>query len=319
MNLSPKNIFDQLQKNEISKSFAFDQLISFVENSDNELIREEAIETLDRVGIFDNRLFKFLENILISDSNEKIRKAVLKFLEKRYLNKVIVPLKWALNHESNYENLIIIIKSLKKANSEESKKILFNKTKEIIHTRYINKDKRIENRKFKEVLKKLLTTKKYELFSHKELCLILINFMTIVNLTKLYPNVSYEINPENGLLFELDLSDYFEYEVKGIPFGWKNNIKSISEIEGLNYLKFLKKIDLSNNLIEDIKELANLKNITHLTLSKNNISNIENLEYLKKFKRLEYLDLRDNEIASKIQSNEFNPGIRVILKDSYLN
>lgn len=319
MNLSPKNIFDQLQKNEISKSFAFDQLISFVENSDNEHIREEAIETLDRVGIFDNRLFKFLENILISDSNEKIRKAVLKFLEKRYLNKVIVPLKWALNHESNYENLIIIIKSLKKANSEESKKILFNKTKEIIHTRYINKDKRIENRKFKEVLKKLLTTKKYELFSHKELCLILINFMTIVNLTKLYPNVSYEINPENGLLFELDLSDYFEYEVKGIPFGWKNNIKSISEIEGLNYLKFLKKIDLSNNLIEDIKELANLKNITHLTLSKNNISNIENLEYLKKFKRLEYLDLRDNEIASKIQSNEFNPGIRVLLRDSYLN
>lgn len=319
MNLSPKNIFDQLQKNEISKSFAFDQLISFVENSDNEHIREEAIETLDRVGIFDNRLFKFLENILISDSNEKIRKAVLKFLEKRYLNKAIVPLKWALNHESNYENLIIIIKSLKKANSEESKKILFNKTKEIIHTRYINKDKRIENRKFKEVLKKLLTTKKYELFSHKELCLILINFMTIVNLTKLYPNVSYEINPENGLLFELDLSDYFEYEVKGIPFGWKNNIKSISEIEGLNYLKFLEKIDLSNNLIEDIKELANLKNITHLTLSKNNISNIENLEYLKKFKRLEYLDLRDNEIASKIQSNEFNPGIRVLLRDSYLN
>ncbi|MFW9988913.1 MAG: HEAT repeat domain-containing protein [Candidatus Odinarchaeota archaeon] len=306
-------------KNEISNSFAFDQLISFVENSENEQIREEAIVTLDRIGIFDNKLFKFLENILISDADDKIRRAVLKFLEKRYLNKAIAPLKWALNHENNYENLVIIIKSLKKANSEESKRILFDKTKEIIHTKYINKDKMIENRKFKEILKKLLKTKKYELFSHEELSLILINFMTIVNLIELYPNVSYEINPENGLLFELDLSDYFEYEVKGIPFGWKNNIKSISEIKGLNYLKSLTKINLSNNLIEDIKELAKLKNITHLTLSKNNMSNIKNLEYLKKFEKLEYLDLRDNEIASKIKSDEFNPNIRVLLKDSYLN
>ncbi|MFX1391555.1 MAG: hypothetical protein ACFE9Z_15935 [Promethearchaeota archaeon] len=305
-------------KNEISKSFAFDQLISFVENSENEQIREEAIETLDQIGIFDNRLFKFLENILISDSDDKIRRAVLKFLERRFLNKALAPLKWALNHESNYENLVIIIKSLKKVNSEESKRILFNKTKEIIHTKYINKEKRIENRKFKEILKKLLSTKKYESFTHKELSLILINFITITNLIKLYPSVFYEINPENGLLTELDLTDYFEYEVKGIPFGWKNNIKSISEIEGLKNLKSLKKINLSNNLIENIKELVNLKNITHLILSKNNISNIENLEYLKEFQNIEYLDLRNNEIADKIHSNDFNPGIRVLLKDSYI-
>ncbi|MFX1499655.1 MAG: hypothetical protein ACFFDH_01675 [Promethearchaeota archaeon] len=318
MNLSPQIILDQLERNEINKSFAFDQLIFFAENSDNEQIREEAIENLDRVGIFDNKLFEFLENILISDSSEKIRNATLKFLERRFLYKAITPLKWALNHEKNYECLIIIIKSLKKANSEESKRILFNKTKEIIHTKYINKDKRIENRKFKYALKKVLKTKKYELFTHKELSLILISFMTIINLTKLYPNVSYEINLENGLINELDLSDYFEYEVKGIPFGWKNNIKSISEIEGLNYLKFIKKINLSNNLIEDIKELVKLKNITHLTLSKNNISNIKNIEYLKKFKKLEYLDLRDNEITTKIQSNDFNPSIRVLLKDSYI-
>ncbi|MFX1364862.1 MAG: hypothetical protein ACFE9Y_08050 [Promethearchaeota archaeon] len=318
MNLTPQIILDQLERNEISKSFAFDQLISFVENSENEQIREEALENLDRVGIYDNKLFEFLENILLSDSNEKIRNVVLKIIERRFLYKAIALLKWALNHEKDYECLVIIIKSLKKANTEESKRILFDKTKEIIHTKYINKDKRIENRKFKYILKKLLKTKKYELFTHKELSLILISFMTIINLTNLYPNVSYEINPENGLLNELDLSDYFEYEVKGIPFGWKNNIKSISEIKGLMYLKSLKKINLSNNLIEDIKELVYLKNITHLTLSKNNISNIENIEYLKKFKKLEYLDLRDNEIATKIQSNDFNSSIRVILKDSYI-
>ncbi|NVM38057.1 MAG: leucine-rich repeat domain-containing protein [Candidatus Lokiarchaeota archaeon] len=318
MNLSPKIILMQFERNEINKSFAFEQLISFVENSENEPIREEAIHNLDRIGIFNDRLFEILENILISDSNEKIRNVALKFLERRFLNKAITPLKWAINHEENYECLITIIKSLKKVNSEESKLILFNETKKIMKTKYLNKEKRIENKKFKKGIKKLLKTKKYEFFTHNELSLILINFITIANLTKQCPNVFYEINPENGLLKELDLSDYLEFEVKGMPFGWKNNIKSISEIVGLKYLKYLKKIDLSNNQIENIKELVNLEKLTHLILTNNKISEIENLEYIKKLQNLEYLDLRNNEIVKKIHLNEFNPRIRVLLKDSYI-
>jgi len=318
MNLSPKKVLEQFERNEINNSIAFDQLISFVENSENEHIREEAIQILDRIGIFSEKLFGILENILISDTNRKIRNIALKFLERRFLNKALTPLKWAINHENDYECLITIIKSLKKVNSEESKLILFNEAKKIMKTKYLNKEKRIENKKFKKVLKKLLKTKKYEFFTHKELSQILINFITIANLTKQYPNVFYEINSENGLLKELDLSDYLEFEVKGMPFGWKNNIKSISEIVGLKYLKYLKKIDLSNNQIEIFKELVNLENLTHLILTNNKISELENLECIKKLPNLEYLDLRNNDIVKKIHSNEFNPRIRVLLKDSYI-
>jgi len=318
MNLSPKKVLEQFERNEINNSIAFDQLISFVENSENEHIREEATQILDRIGIFSEKLFGILENILISDTNRKIRNIALKFLERRFLNKALTPLKWAINHENDYECLITIIKSLKKVNSEESKLILFNEAKKIMKTKYLNKEKRIENKKFKKVLKKLLKTKKYEFFTHKELSQILINFITIANLTKQYPNVFYEINSENGLLKELDLSDYLEFEVKGMPFGWKNNIKSISEIVGLKYLKYLKKIDLSNNQIEIFKELVNLENLTHLILTNNKISELENLENIKKLPNLEYLDLRNNDIVKKIHSNEFNPRIRVLLKDSYI-
>ena len=318
MNLSPKMIYKQYERSEINKFIAYDHLISFVENSENENIREEAIQILDILGIYDNNLFDILENILISDSNAKIRNIALKFLEKRFLTESITPLKWAINHENNYECLITIINSLKKVNSEESRLILFNETKKIMKTKYLNKEKRIENKKFKKVIKKLLKTKKYEFFTHKELSLILINFITIANLTKQYPNVFYEINPENGLLRELDLSDYLEFEVKGMPFGWKNNIKSISEIIGLKYLKYLKKIDLSNNQIESIKELVNFENLTHLILTNNKISELENLEYVKKLPNLEYLDLRNNDIIKKIQSKEFDPRMRVLLKDSYI-
>ncbi len=318
MNLSPKKVLEQFERNEINNSIAFDQLVSFVEDSENEQFREEAIEILDRIGFFNDKLFKILENILISDSNGKIRNAALKFLERRFLSQAITPLKWAINHESDYECLLTIINSLKKDNSEESKLILFNQIKKIMKIKYLNKERRIENKKFKKNIKKLLKTKKYEFFTSKELSHILINFITISNITKQYPNVFYEVNPENGLLKELDLSDYLEYEVRGTPFGWKNNIKSLSEVLGLRNLKFLKKINLSNNQIENLYGLANLENLTHLVLTNNKISELENLESIKKLQHLKYLDLRNNDIVKKIHSNEFEPRIRVLLKDSYI-
>ena len=318
MNLSPKMIYKQFERNEINKFIAYDHLVSFLENSENENIRGEAIQILDKLGIYDIKLFDILENILISDSNAKIRNIAIKFINKRFLTKAITPLKWAVNHENDYECLITIIKSLEKIDSEQSKLILFNQIKKIIKVKYLNKEKRIENKKYKKVIKKLLKTKKYETFSIRQLSRILINYLTIANLSKQHPNVYYIINPQNGLIKELDLSDFLEYEVKGTPFGWKNNIKSISSIIGLNHLQNLKKIDLSNNQIECVKELVNLGNLTHLTLTNNKISELENLEYIKKLPNLEYLDLRHNDIVKKIHSNEFNSRLRVLLKDSYI-
>lgn len=318
MNLSPKMIYKQFERNEINKFIACDHLISFLENSENENIRGEAIQILDKLGIYDIKLFDILENILISDSNANIRNIAIKFIDKRFLTKAITPLKWAVNHENDYECLITIIKSLEKIDSEQSKLILFNQIKKIMKVKYLNKEKRIENKKYKKVIKKLLKTKKYETFTLRELSRILINYLTIANLSKQHPNVYYIINPQNGLIKELDLSDFLEYEVKGTPFGWKNNIKSISSIIGLNNLQNLKKIDLSNNQIEDVKELFDLENLTHLILTNNKISDIENLEYIKKLPNLEYLDLRHNDIVKKIKPNEFGNNIRVLLKDNLL-
>lgn len=315
MVLTPKKINEEFENGKINKSVAYDLLISLVENSDNEEIRVESIKNLEKVGLFHDKLFLFLENILVSDSNIRIRKIAAEFLKNKYLKKSIKPFKWVIKHEPDSECLIIAIKSLEKINSYQSKLLLYRQIKSIIKTKYINKQKRIENKKFKRIVKKLVKSKKYELFTHKELSDILINFLTIKNLTKQYPNVYYELNPQNGLIEELDLSDFLEYEVKGTPFGWRNNIKSISEIFGLKYLKNIKKIDLSNSQIEDIKDLANFKNLTHLILTNNKISKLENVEIIKSLPNLEYLDLRYNDIAKKINPEEFDKNIRVVLKD----
>ncbi|MFX0140499.1 MAG: leucine-rich repeat domain-containing protein [Candidatus Hodarchaeota archaeon] len=315
MVLTPQEIFEELKKNNINKLTAFDLLISLVENSDSENFRIECIRSLEKIGLYHHRLFIFLENLLISDSSGKIRKVAAEFLKNRFLEKAVKPFKWAIKHETEYDCLITIIKTLEKLNNYESKLILINETKRIIKTKYLNKDKKIENKKFKKIIKKLFKLKKYDTFSHKELSEILINYITISNLTTHYPNVYYELDPQNGLIIELDLSDYLEYEVKGTPFGWKNNIKSISNITGLKYLDNLKKLNLSNNQIENVKELVNLENLTHLILTNNKICELENLDYFKELPNLQYLDLRYNDIVKKINPNDFDKNLRVLLKD----
>jgi len=317
MDLTPEEIYEDLRNKRINKNTAYDLLTSLVENSENENVRLKAIINLEKIGLINDKLFSFLENLLISDSNSKIRKAATKFMKHKFLEKVNNPLKWAIKHETDYECLITIIQSLEKINSYESKLILVNEIKKIIKTKYLNKEKRIENKKFKKVIKKFLKTKKINYFTHRELAEILINYLIIGNLINQYPNIYYELDPQNGLIKELDLSD-LEYEVKGTPFGWKNNIQSISEIIGLEHLKSLKKIDLSNNSIENVKELIHLKNLTHLILTNNNISEIENLNYIKSLLNLEYLDLRGNELGNKISSDEFDQKIKVLLKESYI-
>jgi len=318
MVLTPKRIYEEIGNSNINKFRAYDLLTSFIENSENEEIRVDSIRYLEKIGVLDEKLFNFLENILISDSNREIRIIAAEFLKNKFLEKSINPFKWVIKHETDYECIIIAIKSLKKINSSETKLLLFIQLKSIIKTKYINEQKKIENKKFKRIVKKLVKSKKYDNFTHKELSDILINYIIIKNLIKQYPNVYYELNPQSGLIEELDLSDFLEYEVKGVQFGWNNNITSISEIYGLKYLNNLKKIDLSNNQIENIMDLANFKNLTHLILTNNKISKLENVEIIKSLPNIVYLDLRYNDITKKINPKEFDNNIRVLLKDYFI-
>ena len=319
MILTPEKICEEFENNNLDKHTAFDLLISLIENSENENDRVKSIESLEKIGIFNGKTFIILENALISDSNGNIRNAAAKVIEKKFSNeKALVPLKWAIKHESNYECLVTIIKTLEKINDKEAKAILIEQLKKIRKTKYLNKDKNIQNKRFKKTLKGLFRERKYEDLTHKELSEILINYLTIRHLIEQFPNVYYELDPQTALIKELDLSDYMEYEVKGTPWGWKNNIKKLSDINGLLNLNNLEKIDLSNNQITNIKELIQLLNLKIIILTNNKITDLENINHLKTLLSLEYLDLRGNELAKNVKINEFNPKIRVILNDSYI-
>lgn len=73
-----------------------------------------------------------------------------------------------------------------------------------------------------------------------------------------------------------------QYQVKSKSLELKNKgIKNLSEIEGLDKLWYLKKLNLSHNELTNIKGLESLINLRVLKLSHNNIRNIENISSLR--------------------------------------
>jgi len=87
----------------------------------------------------------------------------------------------------------------------------------------------------------------------------------------------------------------YRYEVKNNELSLPNKgITDINEIEGLEKLTSLKKLDLSINNITEIKGLEKLTNLINLNLSINNISEIKGLENLR---NLRFLRLTNNNIT----------------------
>ena len=313
MELTPRKIYEDFRKNNIDRNYTAELLISLIDNTDQIDIRLESIKHLKKIGLINDKIFHFLENLFISDTNGKIRCAAAKYIRDFFLDKSLSLIKWAIQYESDYDCMIMMIQTLVKLNNNESKSVLIDMIKRIKKIKYLDENKRIENKKFKKIAKKLLKGKNDEIFSHQNLAEIIINYLTISELTKKFYSVYFEL--KDFLVVNLDLSDV-EYEVRGWKSDFKNNIKEISEITGLKNLKYLTHLNLSNNQIRNIKDLINIKNITHLFLYNNKINEIENLEYFKRMPNLKYLDIAGNQIVNYLTLHDFE-NIEVNLKKTY--
>ncbi len=313
MEQSPKKIYENFLEKNLDKHTAVDLLISIIENSDDDIERIKCVENLKKMGEKNDKIYKIFENLLLADTNEKVRNIAIEAIRDIFINRAFTPMKWAIEYESDYYCLVNIIKTLVNVNSLESKSILINEIQKISKIKYLDKAKRIDNKKFKKSLKSLLKSKKFESFSHNELADIIINFKTISELTKKFYSVYFEL--DNALVAKLDLADV-EYEVRGWKADYKNNITDISEITGLKYLKYLTHLNISNNQLRSIHELIYLENLTHLYLFNNLIKDMKNVEYIKQIINLKYIDLAHNPIASYLTSQDFEK-IEVTLAKPY--
>ena len=313
MDRNPQAVLEDYNNKRIEKSTATKLLTSIIENYDEEKFRMEAIAILHTLKIKTITLYEFFENLLLSDSSEIIRNAAAKYISTNFLEISLPVFQWVIQHETSYYILITVVNSLANMHKNESKSILFDQIKMISHIKYLNVDKGYGNKKYRKALKSYFKRNSLKKLSHKQLAAILINFLTVKKLIEEIPNVYFELDDQRLLIDKLDLSDYLEFEVKGTPWGWKNNIRSLSQITGLNNLKHLKTLDLSNNQIGDLEGIDELKNLTHLVLLNNQISDLKNLKHIDKLSNLHFLDLRGNGISKNVTNEIFNPNCRVLL------
>ena len=242
-----------------------------IENSTKVKDRYESLQILRNIGDnFENtgvkkeEIFSFFENLLISDSDEKIRNEAALILWYNFKDKALNPLRWALHHEESqtclstiFDSLIAIINNLEKRNEPIIKLIL------------IHEIKQIDDKDFKIGFETLSFAKDAKQFSHMELADILINYFTLIYLKKTYWRLKYTI--DRCKIVELNFI-----------------FKGLTKFPSIKHLKALKRLTLRYNQIMEIPEWINsLKSLEYLNLNVNNINKIpDSIGLLSKLKEL---------------------------------
>jgi len=108
-----RKLSSDLLKENLNRIETVDLLISLLNHLDSWDRRNECIEILETLELRQERIFRTLESIMITDPDKKIRLKAANLIRKDYLDKAISPMDWALEHEDSYECLITVINTLK--------------------------------------------------------------------------------------------------------------------------------------------------------------------------------------------------------------
>ncbi|MFX1552849.1 MAG: leucine-rich repeat domain-containing protein [Promethearchaeota archaeon] len=277
MPLTPNAISEDLKNKDLDRPSAIELLLTLIDNAENPETRIESIKILEEIGTTDEKTFKFLEHLLISDTNENVRNLTCKVLKNLYINKALAPISWAFEHETSLKCLITIISTLGEINQDKSKSVL------------IDKLNRFRRRKYKYNLNGLFKKRNIKDFSNKELTDILISYYILSSLKLTFGYIKFEIN-ESGLITELDLSNVERYS---------SGLSKLEKIlESIFSLNTIKRCDLRFNHLINIPTVLN-RSIEYLDLSYNKITKLPDFSY---FKSLKTLNLKTNRLRNLPES-----------------
>ncbi|MHA2035225.1 MAG: leucine-rich repeat domain-containing protein [Promethearchaeota archaeon] len=297
MELTPERIYEDFSKNHIDRPSATKLLLSLVESSEREEVRIESIKKLNHIGVKDEQVFKLLENLLISDSNETMRNTAAIGLRNNFIDKALEPMKWAFIHEESlsclattYSILIEIINNLVSKQTPLNRSILLLEVKNI------------RRKDFRLGFEALCDTNKIENITTKELGEILINFLTITLLEKSYWRIKYEIKyckiVELDFIFKglarLPESLKHLFHIKTLILRYNQLTQLPDWIGNLNCLESLNvNVNNLNNLPSSIGALSSLR---ELSLWKNELDHLP--KTIGTLSKLETLNLRLNQLKS---------------------
>ncbi len=280
--LSPKIINKSFHVGELSKKKALELLLSLIESSDDAKIRSESIETLDKIGCTGNKIFKILENCLVSDENAIVRTSAVKGVIHNFIDNGLSLLEWVVEHDKSPLVLKIIFDYFKNSNNQE----------------------------FKSIKHKL---KHWSIKFSKNLGIIPEELRFFLDIEALIAKgkKNYEINPDSFKFFQ-NLSDVKGGEpwlvirnkhVKILNFNYynwkwvKENPDIVNSLYKLKYLDIyfnsINKYNFGYNQIQEIPEsIGVLTHLKKLILRRSKLKNIP--ESLGRLNYLEVLDLSYN-------------------------
>ncbi|MBD3342134.1 MAG: hypothetical protein GF353_23740 [Candidatus Lokiarchaeota archaeon] len=107
--ISPDKIRKDFLEGRLTLSDAGILLLTLIEKSDDVAIREKAINLLSTFKLHSSKIFKTLENCLLSDESAIIRAAAARIIMKDFINEGMESLKWALKHDDS----VLMVKTLR--------------------------------------------------------------------------------------------------------------------------------------------------------------------------------------------------------------
>jgi len=129
--VTPREIYSEFQNKIIDKRSASEVLINLVENSKDEDLREESINYIKKIGLKNQSIFEFLENLFISDCSENIRRAAFKAIEMNFEEKAAKPAIYAVFKEKGLILIPVIDFLIENFNPFLCKDVLIQKIKNL--------------------------------------------------------------------------------------------------------------------------------------------------------------------------------------------
>ena len=88
--LTPEDICYKVANNQLTKIAATELLISLLEESDNDEIRAKCISAFSKLASKNQKIFRIIENCLVSDKSALVRRAATKVLVRDFPKKDMV-------------------------------------------------------------------------------------------------------------------------------------------------------------------------------------------------------------------------------------
>ncbi len=121
--LTPEKIQKEYSTGELGKENAVELLISLIEGSDNTEIRVGSIKALEKLNFHTEKIFKTLENYMISDESAIVKASAANYIMHNFLEDGLRALRWVIQHEKSPLVLKLFFDSIENFDSPQLKLI----------------------------------------------------------------------------------------------------------------------------------------------------------------------------------------------------